>query len=177
MIALQTTDLKGRKILLKPIGIMLIALVVLVGCQSQSVEPAAPARLAEVAHRGAEVMPFDLERTTHIFEKTDNGGLQQVISDDDDAAQIELIRAHLAEETERFSQGDFHDPQMIHGENMAGIHQLMTGYQHVNLEYNDIENGGQILYTTDDAEMVAALHSWFDVQLSDHGPHAQPKTQ
>ncbi|MCB9108517.1 MAG: aspartate carbamoyltransferase [Anaerolineales bacterium] len=154
-----------------------MATLALVGCQSQAVEPAAPARLAEVANRGAEVMPFDLERTTHIFEKMDNGGLQQVISDDGDVAQIELIRAHLAEEAQRFSQGDFHDPQMIHGENMAGLHQLMTGYQHINLEYSDIENGGQILYTTDDAEMVTALHRWFDAQLSDHGPHAQPKTQ
>lgn len=161
----------------KFLGVILVTILALVGCQSQLVEPAAPDRLAEVADRGAEVMPFDLERTTHIFEKMDNGGLQQVISDDGDAAQIELIRAHLAEEAERFSQGDFHDPQMIHGENMAGLHQLMTGYQQINLEYSDIESGGQILYTTDDAEIVTALHRWFDAQLLDHGPHAQSKTQ
>ncbi|MCB9099972.1 MAG: aspartate carbamoyltransferase [Anaerolineales bacterium] len=159
------------------IGLLLITIVALVGCQSHTVQHAAPERLAEVADRGAEVMPFDLERTTHIFEKTESGGLQQVISDDGDAAQIELIRSHLAEEVERFSQGDFHDPQMIHGENMAGLHQLMMGYQNINLEYSDIENGAQILYTTDDAEMVTALHTWFDAQLSDHGPHAQPATQ
>lgn len=145
----------------------------LAGCQSQAATPANPARLVEVADKGAEVMPFDLERTTHIFEKQPNGGLQQVISDDGDTAQIELIRAHLAEETERFGQGDFHDPQMIHGENMAGLHQLMTGYQHITLEYSDIENGAQILYTTDKPEMVTALHSWFDAQVSDHGAHAQ----
>jgi hypothetical protein len=146
----------------------------LVGCQSQAAAPADPARLAEVAAKGAEVMPFDLDRTSHIFEKQANGGLQQVISDDGDAAQVELIRAHLAEEAERFSRGDFHDPQMIHGDNMAGLHQLMSGYQHINLEYSDIENGAQILYTTDDVEMATALHNWFDAQLSDHGPHAQP---
>jgi len=28
----------------------------------------------------------------------------------------------LAEEAQRFSQVDFHDPQMIHGEDMAGLH-------------------------------------------------------
>ncbi|HRV94493.1 MAG TPA: aspartate carbamoyltransferase [Anaerolineae bacterium] len=163
--------------MIKILGLILMAILALVGCQSQAVEPAAPARLAEIANRGAEVMPFDLERTTHIFEKTDNGGLQQVISDDGDAAQIELIRTHLAEEAQRFSQGDFHDPQMIHGENMAGLHQLMMGYKNINLEYSDIENGAQILYTTDNAEMVTALHTWFDAQLSDHGPYAQPETQ
>lgn len=146
----------------------------LVGCQSQAATPADPARLAEVAAKGAEVMPFDLDRTSHIFEKQATGGLQQVIADDGDAAQVELIRAHLAEEAERFSRGDFHDPQMIHGENMAGLHQLMSGYQHINLEYSDIDKGAQILYTTNDAEMATALHNWFDAQLSDHGPHAQP---
>jgi hypothetical protein len=152
-----------------------LILLALVGCQSQAAAtPANPTRLAGVAAKGAEVMPFDLERTTHIFEKQANGGLQQVISDDGDPTQIELIRAHLALEAERFSQGDFHDPQLIHGETMAGLHQLMTGYQHIILAYSDIENGGQILYTSTDAEMVAALHDWFDAQLSDHGPHAQP---
>ena len=157
----------------KIIWLMLVMLLALVGCQSQAGGPANPARLEEVAARGAEVMPFDLERTTHIFEKRDNGGLQQVISDDGDAAQIELIRAHLTEEAERFSQGDFHDPQMIHGENMAGVHQLITGYQRLDLEYSNLENGAQILYTTTDAELVTALHTWFDAQVSDHGAHAQ----
>lgn len=62
---------------------------------------------------------------------------------------------------------------MIHGENMAGLHQLMSGYQHITLEYSDLENGGQILYTTAEAEMVTALHTWFDAQVSDHGGHTQ----
>lgn len=159
----------------KLIWLMLVLLLTLVGCQSQTA--ANPVRLAEVAAKGAAVMPFDLERTTHIFEKRADGGLQQVISDDGDAAQVELIRAHLAEEAKRFSRGDFHDPQMIHGENMAGLHQLMTGFQRINLEYSDIDNGAQILYITTDPELVAALHNWFDAQLSDHGPHAQSDRQ
>ena len=166
---------KGEYILSKITWLLFVIGLSLAGCQSQAAVN--PTRLAEVAAKGAVVMPFDLERTTHIFEKMDNGGLQQVISDDGDTVQIELIRAHLAEEASRFSQGDFHDPQMIHGDNMAGLHQLMTGYQHITLEYSDIENGGQILYTTADSEMVTALHNWFDAQLSDHGPHAQPKIE
>ena len=31
-------------------------------------------RQAEVAARGAEVMPFDLDRTEHVFEKQPGGG-------------------------------------------------------------------------------------------------------
>ena len=114
-----------------------------------------------------------MERTTHIFEKQANGGVQQVISDDRDSAQIELIRGHLTEEAERFGAGDFHDPEMIHGENMAGLHQLMTGYQDITMEYSDIEHGAQIIYTSDRADLVTAIHAWFEAQVSDHGPHAQ----
>ena len=45
-------------------------------------EKADEKRLDEVAERGAHVMPFDLEKTTHIFSKTDTGGIQQVIVKD-----------------------------------------------------------------------------------------------
>jgi len=53
-------------------------------------------RLDVVQRRRAQVMPFDLEQTTHVFTKTRNSGLQQVISRrSDDIEQIELIRASL----------------------------------------------------------------------------------
>ena len=81
--------------------LLLVIVLALAGCQSQAAVN--PTRLAEVAAKGAVVMPFDLERTTHIFKKMDNGGLQQVVSDDGDAVQIELIQAHLAEEAGRAS--------------------------------------------------------------------------
>ena len=85
-------------------------------------------RQAMVAEAGRDVMPFDLDATTHIFEKTEQGGVQQVVADDpDDAATIEQIRSHLAEQAERFAQGDFHNPQMIHGAAMPGLHELMMG--------------------------------------------------
>ena len=134
----------------------------------------APAsRQADVAAKGEMVMPFDLERSTHIFDKQPDGGLQQVISDDGDSDQIALIRSHLAEEAEKFQAGDFHDPAMIHGDDMAGLHELVTGAEKLNIVYSDIEDGAQIVYSADDAELVAALHAWFDQQVSDHGSHAE----
>ena len=78
-------------------------------------------RQTEVAQVGGLVMPFDLERATHVFEKLERGGLQTVVADQKDPEQVALIRTHLAEEARRFSRGDFHDPSMIHGEDMAGL--------------------------------------------------------
>jgi hypothetical protein len=64
-------------------------------------------RQEEVAERGAEVMPFDLEKTTHVFEPTQTGGVQKVVADDpSDGEQIALIRAHLREEAGAFRRGD-----------------------------------------------------------------------
>ena len=148
------------------------ALLVTVGCQPAAEQ--ADTRQAEVAARGANVMPFDLDRSTHFFDKLDGGGQQRVVSDDNDAEQIRLIREHLAEEAERFSRGDFHDPEMIHGSDMAGIHALTTGYERLSVEYSDIDGGGQIDYSSEDPALVTALHQWFDQQVSDHGQHAGP---
>ena len=145
---------------------MLLVLISVSGCVQ-------PTRQAEIAAKGAEVMPFDLEQTMHIFEKNEEGGRQQVIADNaEDSEQIELIRQHLAQEADRFAEGDFHDPSMIHGEQMPGLPALMAGAENIQIEYSEIADGGQILYTTDDPELIDAIHLWFDAQLSDHGSHA-----
>ena len=49
-------------------------------------------RLAEVAARGAEVMPFELERTTHLFEKTAVGGFFKEVG-----CSLKLKRHHFFE--------------------------------------------------------------------------------
>lgn len=130
-------------------------------------------RQAEVAERGYMVMPFDLERTTHIFETTEFGGVQQVLSDDKDLSQIELIQAHLAEEADRFQTGDFGDPALIHGHDMPGLAELEAGYEQLEVVYEPMIDGGKITYATADNGLKAAIHQWFEAQLADHGSHAQ----
>lgn len=153
---------------------VVLAIVALAGAAATSCrKPGLQERRDAVASVGSEVMPFDLEATTHVFEKLPDGGLQTVVADDDDPRQVELIRVHLAEEAERFSRGDFHDPSMIHGENMPGLHALMTGHDSVSITYSEVERGAAIRYLSQSAALVAAIHQWFDSQLSDHGAHAQ----
>ena len=131
-------------------------------------------RQAEVAERGAEVMPFDLEATTHTFTKTDHGGIQIVVADDpDDDEQIELIRGHLLEEREHFSRGDYTDPATIHGHDMDGVAELRDGYEDVTVSYTERADGAQLKYESDRADLVDAIHAWFDRQVMDHGSHAE----
>jgi hypothetical protein len=161
-----------RVVVLAIVGLALVAVGLAAGLTLGGRLPLA-ARQAEVAARGAEVMPFDLERTTHVFEKLDDGGLQTVRADDpSDAAQVQLIQAHLTEEAEKFRRGDFSDPMTIHGHAMPGLAELRAGAGRIDVRYTALPDGAQIRYTTTDATLIDGLHRWFDAQLMDHGADA-----
>jgi len=127
-----------------------------------------------VAERGAQVMPFDLDATTHHFVSTAEGGLQTVVADDpSDREQIELIQQHLQEEAAAFGRGDFGDPAQIHGADMPGLAALQAGADRIKVEHRSRDDGAELTYTTDDPLLVTALHEWFAAQTSDHGQHAE----
>jgi hypothetical protein len=141
---------------------------------SREEQQAAADRQAEIAARSRQVMPFDLERTTHRFAKAATGGVQTVTSDDPaDAQQVKLIREHLTAEAAGFSRGDYGDPATIHGGEMPGLRDLEQGHSRIGIRYTEVPAGAQITYTTADASMITALHSWFDAQVTDHGQHAE----
>lgn len=131
-------------------------------------------RRAEVAARGALVMPFDLDRTTHVFTPTPGGGRQTVTADDPaDTEQVRLIREHLGAEQAAFARGDFSDPAVIHGQDMPGLRALQSGYRRFQVAYGEVPGGALLTYTTTDPALVEALHQWYRAQLSDHGSHAE----
>jgi len=130
-------------------------------------------RQAQVAARGAQVMPFDLEQTVHVFQRLEDGGRQTVtVKDPANAQQIALIQSHLQHEADKFRRGDFSDPAKIHGDDMPGLAELKTGFAQIEIRYTDLPNGGEIRYRTANPALVAALHLWFGAQVSDHGRHA-----
>lgn len=127
---------------------------------------------AEVAARGAKVMPFDLTRTQHVFTPLANGGIQTVTANNSsDTAQIQLIRTHLQEQAEKFSAGDFSAPATIHGEQMPGLAELRSGAKRIDIQYEPLSNGARLRYSTTDSTLVSALHKWFEAQSSDHHNH------
>lgn len=129
---------------------------------------------AEVAERGKHVMPFRLNATTHVFTKTAQGGTQKVIVKNiAHADQTNLIRVHLQKISRQFAIGDFSGPSRIHGMNMPGLDELRSAQRgEIAVDYRDIEGGAELAYRTSTPGMAAALHKWFDAQLSDHGDDA-----
>ena len=135
--------------------------------------PAQISRQAQVHTMGGQVMPFDLDKTTHIFDTTETGGVQRVVvKDSRDADQIALVQQHLQHEAMQFRAGDFADPASIHGTEMPGLRDLAAGAAKISVEYTALPNGTQIAYTTQDPQLITALHQWFGAQLSDHGHDA-----
>jgi hypothetical protein len=127
---------------------------------------------AMVERGSMEVMPFDMNRTMHVFEPTVNGGVQSVIVHDGDPQQIALVRSHLRKEATAFAHGDFSDPAKIHGMDMPGLAQLRAGAERITVGYTATPNGASIIYKTSDPKLITALHDWFSAQVKDHGAHA-----
>ena len=123
-------------------------------------------------HLGAQVMPFDLVRSLHVFTPTPRGGMQEVISRDGDAAQVRLIQAHLRHEADAFARGDYADPMAIHGTNMPGVESLRQGADRVRVSFELIRQGARIRFETADPRLVTAVHEWFRAQAHDHGADA-----
>jgi uncharacterized glyoxalase superfamily metalloenzyme YdcJ len=150
-----------------------LALMAIFATASGTEGSSTTARQAEVATRGAQVMPFDLEQTEHIFQSLDDGGLQTVTATDPkNYEQIALIQAHLKEEAEKFQRGDFSDPAQIHGEEMPGLAELKAGAAQIRIQYLPLPDGAQIRYIAQDPALVMAIHHWFMAQRADHGRHA-----
>lgn len=119
-------------------------------------------------------MPFSLNATTHVFTKTVEGGIQRVVAKQTaDADQTKLVRQHLQEIKEQFLKGDFSGPAHIHGKSMPGIAELRSAKRgQLAIDYRAVDGGAELSYRTPDPITVAALHKWFDAQLSDHGADA-----
>lgn len=151
-----------------------LSLSVLLAALSLPATAADAQRQADVARLGADVMPFSLQATTHVFTRAADGGTQRVVAKNGaDAQQVKLVREHLHDIRVQFLKGDYSGPSHIHGAEMPGLAELQAAKPgQVSIDYKDVKAGAELTYRTADARLVAALHRWFDAQLSDHGADA-----
>ena len=122
---------------------------------------------------GHMVMPFDLDKTTHVFRMTESGGVQKVIVKDATAKdQVAMIQRHLQHEAEAFQRGDYSDPASLHGSIMPGLKDLQAGAARIEISYSALPTGAEIILKTTDLHLLTAIHRWFGAQLSEHGADA-----
>jgi hypothetical protein len=122
------------------------------------------------------VMPFDMNKVTHYFIKTDSGGILMIRTKDiRDTAQARLIVNHLQKEYKLFSNADFTDPKTLHGADMPGLSTLSSAKGKYKVEFNKLVDGAQLTFSSKDSEVRNAIHKWFDAQLRDHGKDAKSR--
>ncbi len=155
---------------------LVVLLLILTSLPLNAGELSNEKRLDEVAGRGSHVMPFGLEKTTHVFSKTNTGGIQQVlVNEKSDDEQIRLIRLHLSEIAKEFQKGDYSKPEKIHDATMPGLVELKAAKPgQIRIAYKELPDGAEITYSTHIEQLKLAIHRWFDAQLSDHARHAVP---
>lgn len=163
----------GKKRFWILLGVGLLAAAATARAQEHGKAGQHVSRQAMIHQRGSLVMPFDLDRTVHVFKRTKEGGVQQVrAKDPEDMAQIRLIQNHMREEAQQFARGDFSDPATLHGHDMPGLQVLEHSAGALEVSYKDLSDGAEIGYKTRDPEVLEAIHQWFRAQLRDHGADA-----
>ncbi|WP_446809204.1 aspartate carbamoyltransferase [Methylomonas sp. 2BW1-5-20] len=123
------------------------------------------------AERLQEVVPFAVKGTVQTFTKTVHGGVQHVlIKSADNASQIKLIQAYLLKRAEQYKAGDYSVTERLHGVEIPGLSQLKKAKaDDIKVEYQALDNGGQIHFSSEYPLFVQALHEWFDAQAAAHG--------
>jgi hypothetical protein len=119
--------------------------------------------------RGAHVMGFDQQKTTHHFYLYADGGAIDVSANDpNDQSDISAARAHLPHIAKMFGNGDFSAPVLVHATNVPGTADLARLKDRLSYRYEETPRGGRVNIVTADPEALAALHSFLRFQIADH---------
>ncbi|MGH9800432.1 MAG: c-type cytochrome, partial [Blastocatellia bacterium] len=120
---------------------------------------------AAVNQRGDKVMGFSYEKTAHHFLLKPDGGLIEVeVKDKADAASRDQIQSHLKHIAQKFADGDFTAPMLIHDKVPPGVPTMKDKKSAIKYQFEQTELGGRIRITTSDATAIAAIHEFLRFQ-------------
>jgi hypothetical protein len=125
---------------------------------------------AGMNQRGAMVMGFDQDKTSHHFYLYEDGGAIDVsVKDAADTKNRDAIRSHLPHIAMMFGQGDFDAPMMVHdSKNVPGTAAMATLKDKIAYKYVETSRGGRVDITTTDKAALAAVHDFMKFQIRDH---------
>jgi len=117
--------------------------------------------------QAAPALPYNDSNSSQAFQKNQSGGIQQIVANDPkDQALIAAIRAELEAQAGRFGQGDYSGTVKISGKDIPAAQYLGAKLGQISIIYRNVPSGAAIDYRGRDAAAVAAIHDWFDAQLS-----------
>lgn len=133
------------------------------------VKPAPADPHAQMNMRGAEVMGFDQDKTSHHFYLYADGGAIDVGANDAaDAKNRDAVRSHLPHIAMMFGMGDFSAPMLVHATDVPGTKEMAAMKDKLAFTYAETPRGGRVNITTSDAAALEALHRFLRFQITDH---------
>jgi len=124
---------------------------------------------AEMNTRGAHVMGFSQETTTHHFVLTFDGGIIDVRANDlKDTAGRDEIRMHFRHIGQMFAKGDFSDPMLVHATNVPGTAVMKQLKDELHWDVTETPRGAKMVVTADNKPALDALHEFLRYQIRDH---------
>ena len=124
---------------------------------------------SEVNERGDKAMGFSHKKNTHRFRLlTDGGAIEVRANRADDKESLQQIRKHLREIAEAFPAGEFDAPFSTHGKIPPGVPAMKRLGKEINYEFDEIEGGGRVRLSTNNADALRAIHDFMRFQIEDH---------
>lgn len=149
---------------------LLACLLVSLFATAQAQEPEAGKHAANStgAHQS---LPYAIDRALEGFAKTANGGIMQIVAKSaNDTQQIKPMQQYLRQTAEEYQKGDFSSTERFHGTDMPGLAQMKAAKTgEIKYQYKALDNGGQIVFSSEDPQLLNALHAWIDAQIKEHG--------
>jgi hypothetical protein len=124
---------------------------------------------ADLKARGALVMGFDQDKTTHHFLLTSDGGIIEVgVNDPSDIVSRDAIRSHLKDIARGFARGDFTMPFATHNEVPPGVKAIQQRAGSITFRYEDTAGGGRVVIRTADRQARTAIQEFLRYQIREH---------
>ena len=119
----------------------------------------------------AMAMGFDQKATVHHFHLfTDGGAIDVSARSATDLASRDAIRRHLAHIAQRFGDGDFALPMIVHDrDDVPGTAGMASRKDRIQYRYADTPQGGRVDIVTTDPAALEAVHQFLAFQIRDHG--------
>jgi hypothetical protein len=124
---------------------------------------------AQVNARGAHVMGFSQDKTTHHFVLTFDGGVIDVrVNDVKDTEGRDEIRMHFQHISRMFADGDFTDPMLVHATNVPGTAAMKQLKDALHWDVVETPRGAKMVVSADNKPALDALHEFLKFQIEDH---------
>ena len=131
-----------------------------------------PARKDSAFHamqrRGQSVMGVDQYTSAHKFEDLSDGGRIELQREVDDTAGVNQIRKHFMEIAESIRRGDFRAPGLVHATTVPGVAVMMAKRNALRVVIRNLPRGGELRLSSDDPEVVQAIHDFLAFQRTEH---------